>query len=84
MDVNGVQPVATRGAHWSAVTVLEHDIVLWYSQQGRVTATPSITLVEGPSTHNGALATEQRPPAARVGHSLFQASANVAAAVAFV
>ncbi len=72
------------GAHWSEVTVLEHDMVLWYSQHARVTATPSMTFVDGPSTQTGEEATEQRPPAASVGHWLFHVSVKVASAVGLV
>ena len=84
VDVSGVQPVATSGAHWSEVTVLEHDIVLWYSQQARVTETPSMILADGPSTQTGEEATEQRPPAPRVGHWLFHVSVKAESAVALV
>jgi hypothetical protein len=43
-------------------------MLLAYSQHDRVTEMPSITRVEGPSTHTGAVAMEHRPPAERVGH----------------
>ena len=72
-----MQPAATSGAHWSAVNVPLQLMVLWYCQQSRVPGTPSITLVEGPSTQTGALATAQRLSAARPGHWLFQVSVAV-------
>ena len=49
-------------------------MLLWYSQHARVTGTPSITFVEGPSTHRGGEATLHRLPLARLGHCLFQVS----------
>src|SRR5438477_8691676 len=59
-------------------------MLLWYSQQSRVTETPSMTFVDGPSTHRGGEATLQRPPSARVGHWLFHVSVAVAVVAGLV
>ena len=61
-----------------------HDMVLRYSQQSRVTATPSTTLVAGPSVQTAGVVVVQRPPASRVGHWSSQRSVVVTAVVARV
>ena len=61
-EPEGVHPCAINGAHWSAGAPALQLIVLRYSQQSRVTGTPSITLVEGPSTQIAAESSVQRPP----------------------
>ena len=77
VDDCGVQPAATSGAHWSADAPPLHDMVLRYSQQSRVTATPSTTLVAGPSVQTAGVVVVQRLPASRVGHWSSQRSVSV-------
>jgi hypothetical protein len=68
VDDTGVQPVAISGCTLvGGVPYSPHDIVLWYSQHARVTATPSMTFVDGPSTQTGAEATEHRPSGGEAG-----------------